>query len=130
MSIFDIKKGFLGGRRPKRAPAPPSKEEKKDTSAFGKSGFLPPDKARGLLMRDKDRLFREYSFKGSDVERLAKEITDKKFGPLTNPADLKRFEGDRRKEINKIPNLDAREKTKKSLEKDVKILKDIFLGKK
>lgn len=128
---------ILGGEtslsrlKEKLTEATPRKEEKKDTSAFGKNGYLPHHESRELLKESKKRLFEKYNLRGSDVDRLSEEITDyKKYHSFTDPEDIKNFEKYRNKEIKNIPNLSERDKARKALEKKVKALKDVFLGEK
>ncbi len=124
MTIENVKQGLSqGGTKgtPEKTPAPSPKE-----SAFGEKGYITHDAAKARLTGDKNRIFQRYGVRGSDVDRLAKEITDQRFGPLTDANDLKKYKDDRKKEIDKIPSLNERKKAEQDLEEKMKILRDSF----
>ena len=131
MSLFDKKQQLNQGKIMEKPEKIIPKEEKKSPSVFEKKGYINPEEARMLLEKDKDRLFQRYSIKGGEVEGLAQKITDyKKFGSLTREKDIGKYEKLRKKEIEKIKNLDERAGEKRKLEKEMKIFKDVFLGEK
>jgi len=129
MALSDAKKDFGAGgmgQRPEKAPTPPPKED-----AFGKSGYISQDRARGLLRNSKNLIYERYRLKGAEVDELGRKITDaKKFGGLTEKRDVEKYERDERKEINKIINLDERTRAKTKLEKELRTLKGLFLDRK
>lgn len=109
----------------------PVKEEKKNTSGLEKDDYIPHSRAKGLLMDAKNRLFDEYGIKGKDLAKLAEESTSYGVsGPLFNQKDIKNFEKNRKEKINDIETPKEKREAKQKLEKDLKILKDVFLGEK
>ena len=129
MALSDAKKAFGEGgmgQRPEKAPALPPKED-----AFGKSGYMSQDRARGLLRNSKNLIYERYRLKGTEVDELGRKITDpKKFGGLTDKYDVEKYERDERKKINKITNLDEKARAKTKLEKELLTVKGLFLNKK
>ena len=75
MAISDIKKSF-GVRRPERTPAPPPKEEKKDTSAFrGRSEFSTKEYNRWL---ESDEAYRATQLPKEIRLKLGPQLSDQK----------------------------------------------------
>lgn len=136
MALSDVKRGLDQGNtrekseaavpslKPAVSPEPPAQ---KDASVFGRTGYIAPSDARGLLRNAKGRIFSKYGLRSEEVEKLATNITNEsKFGSLTNPDDLKKYEDYRKKGIKEIKNLGEKENAKRILEKEMRILKDVF----
>jgi len=129
MALED-KKGQLGksagpGISREKAPVSPKAD------AFGKSGYIGPDAARGLLKNSKSLIYEKYKLGGTEVDQLSRKITsEKRFSSFTDKRDIEKYEREGRKEINKITNLDEKTRAKIKLEKELKTLKGVFLEKK
>ncbi|MDD5606434.1 MAG: hypothetical protein PHN37_01040 [Candidatus Pacebacteria bacterium] len=103
----------------------------KKVSVFEKNTHISHTKARELLRRGKSRLYERYGISSNEIEKLAREITDYKyFGSLISSNDIKNFEKIKKKEIARMKDLNEKHKTRVELEKEIRALRDIFLGEK
>ncbi len=98
-------------------------------SIFDNNSHISQQKAKELLKNAKGRLYQKYNLTGEELNQLINDLTDhRNFGTMTSLNDIKKFENMKRKEVQSIQNATEKQTARRKAEKEIKALKDVFLG--